>query len=39
MRSLACKGKTRECETCKRPISIRKDHQANHLKRCRGESA
>jgi len=35
MRSLACKGKTSECERCKRQISIRKDHQANHLKRCR----
>ena len=39
MRSLACKGKTSECERCKRQISIRRDHRENHAKRCKGESA
>ena len=37
-RALVCKGKTRECEKCKRPISIRNDHQANHVKRCKGSA-
>ncbi len=36
MRSLACKGKKRECEKCKRQISIRRDHRENHNKRCKG---
>ena len=37
-RALACNGKTSECEKCKRPISIRNDHQANHVKRCKGKA-